>query len=102
MQKGIVNENLVVYQNDAGNNYLLNIINPQAAILALDGLDASIDTDLEHIWEDRPVNKLIVFIPEEQKPMAKLARNLGFKQEGRLKKATPEGDLLVFGQYRLD
>lgn len=54
---------------------------------------------LDYIWEDTGATKFIALVPEED-DIRKLAKKLGFKQEGRLKKASPTGDLLVLGQYR--
>lgn len=54
---------------------------------------------LQFIWNDTAAGKFVSFLPEDSE-IRSLAKKLGFKQEGRLKKASPTGDLLVLGQYR--
>ena len=54
---------------------------------------------LEYIWNDTKATKFVSFLPDGAELKA-LAKKLGFKQEGRLKKASPTGDLIVLGQYR--
>ena len=97
-----VNETSIAYKADDGTVYLITPITPVAGVLGVTGIPAEAKKDLNYIWEDSGVSKLILFIPQEQPEYIKAARSAGFKQEGRLKKATLEGDLLVFGQYRKD
>lgn len=92
--------NAIAYQSDDATVYLVTAINPVAGILGASNLPENAKEDLDYIWEDSGATKLILFIPAEATDFIATARKLGFKQEGRLKKATPEGDLLVFGQYR--
>lgn len=54
---------------------------------------------LAFIWDDTGATKFVSFLPDVAELKA-LAKKLGFKQEGRLKKASLTGDLLVLGQYR--
>lgn len=96
----MVTDSGIVYQQDDGTVYVITPITPLAGVLGVTGIPENPKDDLKHIWEDSGVVKLILFVPDDQADYVKAARSAGFKQEGRLKKATIEGDLLVFGQYR--
>jgi hypothetical protein len=95
-----VTETGLAYGAEDGTVYLITPITPIAGVLGFTGEATNLPADLKHIWEDSLVSKLVLFVPAEQEEYIKIVRQAGFKQEGRLKKATIEGDLLVFGQYR--
>ena len=95
-----VEGNVVAYKTEDDTVYAITAINPAAGILGISQLPFNAKADIDYIFEDSGVQKLILFIPDEATNEKKIARNVGFKQEGRLKRATPTGDLLVFGQYR--
>lgn len=95
-----VEGNVVAYKTVDDTVYLITAINEAAGILAINQLPLNAKADIDHIFQDSGIQKLILFLPEEATSEKKIARNVGFKQEGRLKRATPTGDLLVFGQYR--
>lgn len=99
MEKAVTNTN-IAYQAEDGTVYVITPINAVAGILGVTGVSPTVKQDLAYIWEDCGVLKLILFVPAGQVEPIKAARAAGFKQEGRLKKAVEEGDLLVFGQYR--
>ena len=99
MDKQITETNLA-YKNDDGTVYIITPITPVAGVLSCSGIPEDPKKDLAEIWEDSGVSKLVLFVPAEQQEYINAARSVGFKQEGRLKKATLEGDLLIFGQYR--
>ena len=96
-----VGEGVVAYQNDEGTVYAVTPISDIAGFLAATALPLEDPkADLDFIFADTGLTKLVIFIEEHNVPFIKLARRLGFKQEGRLKKACSTGDFLVFGQYR--
>lgn len=91
----------LAYQNDEGTVYALTPISDCAAFLGVSGYPSgNIKEDLDEMFATSGFTKLVMFIEEHGGDMIKLARKLGFKQEGRLKKACSTGDFLVFGQYR--
>ncbi len=93
--------NAIAYQNDEGVIYLVTPISDCACILGVTGVPvADPQSDLEEIFSEPGLTKLVIFVEEGNEHFVTLARQLGFKQEGRLKRATTRGDLLVFGQYR--
>lgn len=92
--------NSYVYLSSDDTLYTLTALTPVAALLGATQLPADAKADLEYIWNDSGVQKLVLFVPADQPEYIKTARGLGFKQEGRMKKALPDGDLLLFGQYR--
>lgn len=96
----MVTDTGVLYQQEDGTVYLITPITPIAGVLGVTGMPEDPRGDLKYIWEDSGIVKLILFCPADQPEYVKACRSVGFKQEGRLKNATPEGDLLVFGQYR--
>lgn len=101
MDKKVVDNN-VAYQNDDGLIYALIPISPVAALIGFTDIPDSkkAKADFEEMFETSGFSKFILVIDEVDKYYVQAVRKLGFKQEGRLKKATPHGDLLVFGQYR--
>lgn len=99
MEKTVTDTSLL-YRADDDTIYMITPITPIAGILGVTGVPESPKKDLRYIWKDSGVTKLILFIGDNEKDYISAARSAGFKQEGRLKKATPDGDLLVFGQYR--
>lgn len=92
----------LAFQNDAGTIYVVTPISDCAAFLGVSGVPVGDpNEDLTFIYESVDwLTKLVLFVEENQKDLIKLTRSLGFKQEGRLKKASSTGDYLVFGQYR--
>lgn len=93
-----VEGNQVAYQG-AATVYVITALNPVAGLLETSLIHTSSE-ELDFLYEDTGIQKLITAIPEEAVDHKAAARKLGFKQEGRLKRATPTGDLLMFGQYR--
>lgn len=55
-------------------------------------------------FEKTRLQKLVAFIPDNNKPAIKLARDAGMKQEGRIKEAFSKGfrlrDLIIFGMNK--
>lgn len=93
--------NAIAFQNDEGVIYLITPISECAGFLVVTGVPVDHPReDLDEIFAEPGLTKLILFIDAGNDYFVKLARALGFKQEGRLKKASPAGDYLVFGQYR--
>jgi len=91
----------IAFQNDEGMVYAVTPISDVAGFLGASGIPlGDVKSDLDFIFDNLDITKLVMFIEEHQIDMIKLARKVGFKQEGRLQKATSTGDLLVFGQYR--
>ncbi len=91
----------IAFQNDEGMVYAVTPISDVAGFLGTSGIPmGDIKGDLDFIFQNLELTKLIMFVEEHQADVIKLVRKVGFKQEGRLKKATSTGDLLVFGQYR--
>lgn len=90
----------VAYKVDEETIYIISAINEITGLLGATNIPEDAKEHLDYIWKDSGVQKLIIFIGEEHEEHRLAARKLGFKQEGRLKKATVTGDLLIFGQYR--
>ena len=95
-----VNGTTVAYKVDDETVYVITAINEIMGLLGATNIPEDAKEHLDIIWDDSGVSKLIIFINEEHAEHRAAARKLGFKQEGRLKKATPTGDLIIFGQYR--
>jgi hypothetical protein len=95
-----VNGTTVAYKVDDETVYVITAINEVMGLLGATNIPANAKEHLALIWDDCGASKLIIFLPEEHTEHRAAARKLGFKQEGRLKKATPTGDLIIFGQYR--
>ena len=59
---------------------------------------------LKKIWANTQANKLYAMIPEYAEPVLNLAKRLGFKQEGRIKRSLQKGgvvyDQIHIGVYR--
>lgn len=96
-----VNGNLAAYRIDDDTIYVVTMINEVAGLLAATNLHEDASQHVMEIWEDTGLQKLIIFCPDHQTEYKAAIKSAGFKQEGRLKRATPDGDLLVFGQYRV-
>jgi hypothetical protein len=91
----------IAYQNDEGVIYLVSPISDCAGILGVTGVPVSDPKeDLDEIFQEEGLTKLVLFVEEHNDHFIKMARSLGFKQEGRLKNACSTGDYLVFGQFR--
>jgi hypothetical protein len=91
----------IAFQNDESVIYLITPISDCAGVLGVTGVPvADPKADLEEMFQEDGLTKLVLFVEEHNTDFVKLARSLGFKQEGRLKKACSTGDYLVFGQYR--
>jgi len=95
-----VEGNVVAYKAEDGTVYAITAINTVAGILGTSQIPVNPQKDLDFIWEDSGVQKLIVFVPADAEEHKTAIRAAGFTQECRLKKSTEEGDLLLFGQYR--
>jgi hypothetical protein len=95
-----VNGTTVAYRVDEETVYVITAINEVTGLLGATNIPEDAKEHLDFIWKDSGVTKLIIFLGEEMEEQRAAARKLGFKQEGRLKKATPTGDLIIFGQYR--
>ena len=80
--------------------YVITQVTDVAGLLAVSSIHPNVSDHLDEIYEDSGLSKLIFFVQLENTEHRALAKQLGFKQEGRLKNATPTGDLLIFGQYR--
>ena len=95
-----VEGNLIAYKAEDDTVYAITPLTGIAGVLVVSQIPANPKKDLDYIFADSGASKLILFVPAGAEDEKKVARSAGFKQEGRLKKAAPDGDLLVFGQYR--
>jgi len=96
----IVNGTTVAYKADEKTIYVITQVTDVAGLLAASSIHTNVSEHIDEIYEDSGLSKLIFFVQAENTDYRTVAKKLGFKQEGRLKKATPDGDLIIFGQYR--
>lgn len=93
-------DNVVAYTFDDGTGIIITPVTQIAGLLAVSQISTDLEAQLDEAWTDSGLTKLIFFVDADNEDYRRLAKALGFKQEGRLKNATPTGDLLIFGQYR--